>query len=210
MALFRIISYVLVASLSILIGIKISSFLQIPLEITLSGLLTVFCGLLILGISTSPSKVILGLIILFGGFAGIYGIIEISLLVNGLISAVFLLLGGLGAYFVIREVTVEREMSTPVFYIAVPVVLALLLFFLRKKPNISLIISMALYFIIDLLAFFQDFGEVFSIGPISFDLRSSLNILGREFTLSNSDRFFPDCHLLNLYFFGWEDCARQD
>lgn len=108
MAFFRIISYVMVASLSILIGIKISSFLQIPLEIAICGLLTVFCGLLILGISTSPSKVILGLIILFGGFAGIYGIIEISLLVNGLISAVILLLGGLGAYLVIREVTVER------------------------------------------------------------------------------------------------------
>lgn len=108
MAVFRIISYVLVASLSILTGIRISSFLQIPLEITLSGLLTVFCGLLILGISTSSSKVILGLIILFGGFAGVYGIIEISLLVNGLISAVLLLLGGLGAYLVIREVTVEK------------------------------------------------------------------------------------------------------
>ena len=81
-------------------------------------------------------------------------------------------------------------MSTPVLYIAVPVVLALLLFFLRKKPNVSLIISMVLYFTLILLAFFQDFGEVFSIGPISFELRSSLNILGREFTLSNSDRFF--------------------
>jgi len=108
-ALFKIIAYVMFASLSVLLGMKISSFLQIPVEITMGGMLAIFCGLLLLGISTFPSKVIVGIIILYEGFATIYGIVESSLLVNGLISAVLLLLGGLGTYFAVREITIEKE-----------------------------------------------------------------------------------------------------
>jgi hypothetical protein len=107
-AIFRITAYIMFVSLSVLRGTGISSFLGIPIEVTLGGLFAIFYGLLQLGISTSPFKVIIGIIIFYSGFTSIYGILETSLLVNGLISAVILLLGGLGAYFVIREVTVEE------------------------------------------------------------------------------------------------------
>lgn len=107
-AFFRITAYIMFVSVSVLLATGISDFLGIPIEITVGGLIAIFCGLLQLGISTSPSKVVIGIIILDIGFASIYGILESSLLVNGLISAVLLLLGGLGAYFVVREVTVEN------------------------------------------------------------------------------------------------------
>jgi len=107
-AFFRITAYIMFVSVSVLLATGISDFLGIPIEITVGGLIPIFCGLLQLGISTSPSKVVIGIIILDIGFASIYCILESSLLVNGLISAVLLLLGGLGAYFVVREVTVEN------------------------------------------------------------------------------------------------------
>jgi hypothetical protein len=107
-AFFRITAYILFVSVSVLLGTGISDFLRIPIEITIGGLIAIFCGLLQLGISTSPSKVVIGIIIFDIGFASIYGILESSLLVNGLISVILLLLGGLGAYFVVREVTVEN------------------------------------------------------------------------------------------------------
>ena len=107
-ALFRIIAYIMFVSVSVLLGTGISKFLGIPIEIIVGGLFAIFCGLLQLGISTSPSKVVIGIIIFNIGFASIYGILESSLLVNGLISAVILLLGGLGAYFVVREVMAEE------------------------------------------------------------------------------------------------------
>ncbi len=107
-AFFRITAYIMFVSVSVLLATGISDFLGIPIEITVGGLIAIFCGLLQLGISTSPSKVVIGIIILDIGFASIYCILESSLLVNGLISAVLLLLGGLGAYFVVREVTVEN------------------------------------------------------------------------------------------------------
>jgi hypothetical protein len=105
---FRTTAYIMFVSVSVLLATGISDFLSIPIEITVGGLIAIFCGLLQLGISTSPSKVVIGIIILDIGFASIYCILESSLLVNGLISAVLLLLGGLGAYFVVREVTVEN------------------------------------------------------------------------------------------------------
>jgi len=107
-AFFRITAYIMFVGVSVLLATRISDFLGIPIEINVGGLIAIFCGLLQLGISTSPSKVVIGIIILDIGFASIYGILESSLLVNGLISAVLLLLGGLGAYFVVREVTVEN------------------------------------------------------------------------------------------------------
>lgn len=109
LAFFRITAYVMFVSLSVLLGSGISIFLGIPIEIPMGGLFAIFCGLLQLGISASPSKVIIGIIIFYSGFASIYGILENSILVNGLISAVILLLGGLGAYFVVREITVESK-----------------------------------------------------------------------------------------------------
>jgi NADH-quinone oxidoreductase subunit N len=81
-------------------------------------------------------------------------------------------------------------MSTPIFYIATPVLIAFVLFFFRKKSKLLIAASMTLYGLLTLLAYFQVFGEVLQLGPLSIDLSTSLSVLGREFILSNSDRFF--------------------
>jgi hypothetical protein len=102
-AAFRVVAYLIMLVLIILVAIRVSSYLGIAVEIVLAGLLLVFCGLLQLGISLAPGKVILGIILFFFGFATVYSVIETSLLVNGLLSAVVLLLGGLGTYLVVKE-----------------------------------------------------------------------------------------------------------
>ncbi len=81
-------------------------------------------------------------------------------------------------------------MSTPILYIALPVFSAFVLFFLRKKSKIMLTLSMTLYGMLSLLAYFHVFGEVLKIGSLSIALNTTLSILGREFILSNADRFF--------------------
>jgi hypothetical protein len=102
--IFRIIAFIMFNTFVILVANGISVFLNIPEDVVLGGLIVIFCGILQLGISSSPSKIILGIILIYVGFSSMYCIIESSLLVNGLISAVILILGGLGTYFVIREV----------------------------------------------------------------------------------------------------------
>jgi hypothetical protein len=102
-SIFRIIAFLILVVFSIIIGIKISSYLQVPLEIIDGGILVLFCGILQLGISTMPLKVILSLVLFFSGFMTIYTFIEISILVNGLMAVIILLLGGLGTYFAVKE-----------------------------------------------------------------------------------------------------------
>jgi hypothetical protein len=102
--IFRIVAFFMFVTFAILVAGSIGKFLGIPEEVVLGGLIVIFSGILQLGISSSPSKVILGIILVYIGFSSLYCIIESSLLVNGLISAVILILGGLGTYFVIREV----------------------------------------------------------------------------------------------------------
>jgi len=107
--IFRIIAFVIMIVVALLEGNAIMGFLNIPLEVIIGGLIAVFCGLLQLGITSSPLKIILGIIFFYVGFSSIYCVIENSLLVNGLLSLVILLLGGLGMYFALRDVRTSIE-----------------------------------------------------------------------------------------------------
>ena len=107
--IFKIIAFVIMIVVALLEGNAIMGFLNIPLEVIIGGLIAVFCGLLQLGITSSPLKIILGIFFFYVGFSSIYCVIENSLLVNGLLSLVILLLGGLGMYFALREVRTSTE-----------------------------------------------------------------------------------------------------
>ena len=107
--IFRITAFVIMIVVALLEGNAIMGFLNISLEVIIGGLIAVFCGILQLGITSSPLKIILGIIFFYVGFSSIFCVIENSLLVNGLLSLVILLLGGLGMYFALREVRTSRE-----------------------------------------------------------------------------------------------------
>lgn len=92
-------------------------------------------------------------------------------------------------------------MSTPVLFIAFPLLAAISLLFLRKRTNLVLILSLSLYGILGLLSFVQNFGEVVKIGPLSIEISTSLNILGRSLELANRDRFF--LVIVSLFMIFW-------
>jgi NADH-quinone oxidoreductase subunit N len=81
-------------------------------------------------------------------------------------------------------------MTTPILYLVIPSLMAFVLFFLRKKPGLSILLSMSLYFLLGLLALLQPFGEVLKIGAASLEIGTSVNVFGRGFILSNPDRYF--------------------
>ncbi|MDP3683188.1 MAG: proton-conducting transporter membrane subunit [Ignavibacteria bacterium] len=88
-------------------------------------------------------------------------------------------------------------MSTPLIYIVFPFILSLVLYFFQKRTRWMVAIGIAASLLLMLFAFFQDFGAVWKIGPISIEIKTILAVLGRSFSLDNQDKFF----LSFVYFF---------
>lgn len=85
---------------------RTSSFLAIAPDQVLPSFFVLFCGFIMLGISQQPFRIILGLLILLAGFEILYGSVEKSLLINGLLMAVTLLIAMVGSYLL---TPVEKE-----------------------------------------------------------------------------------------------------
>lgn len=79
---------------------KTTAYLSLTVDQTLPALAILFCGFLMLGISREPFRIIIGLLTILVGFEILYGAIEQSLLVNGLLAAVFLLIAVVGSYLI--------------------------------------------------------------------------------------------------------------
>lgn len=87
----------------------ISTFLSISPEQILISLFMMVCGFIQLGISQNPYRVFLGLIIVFLGFEFIYGSLESSLLINGMLAAVDLLIALVGSYLITNSLKDGEE-----------------------------------------------------------------------------------------------------
>lgn len=93
-------------------------------------------------------------------------------------------------------------MSTPVLFIFIPLLAALLIFFFERKEKVTLIAGIVLCIFLGIFAFFHNFGSVLKIGPITLEIKTQLVILGRSFSLTNQDKFFLSLvyFLLALWF----------
>jgi len=87
-------------------------------------------------------------------------------------------------------------MSTPVLFILLPFLLSVFLFFLQKRTRLVTTVGIVTCIVLMLFAFFQTFGAVWKIGPISIEIKTDLAVMGRSFSLTNQDKFF----LSFLYF----------
>jgi hypothetical protein len=76
-----------------------STWLGLSIPIAWGSLILIGMGLLQLGISSQPFRVILGLLTVLAGFEILYATVESSALVAALLSAVNLGLSLAGAYF---------------------------------------------------------------------------------------------------------------
>ena len=82
----------------IILGQGITGFLAMDLEQVIAALFLIYAGLMQLGISKHYYRAILGIFAFFMGFEVIYGSIEQSLLINGMLAAIILSIAMIGAY----------------------------------------------------------------------------------------------------------------
>jgi hypothetical protein len=98
---FRILAAGLVLIFIFSVSPKVSDWIpQIPSEILLGGLILISMGLLQVGMTSQPFRVILGLLTVLSGFETLYAAVEVSVLVDGLLAAITLVLALVGSYLI--------------------------------------------------------------------------------------------------------------
>lgn len=98
---FRVLAAILGGLFAITGGVKIIAWLpEINLSQTYGGMILIALGMLQLGLTTQPFKVILGLLTVLSGFEILYAAVESSILITGLLAAVTLGLSVVGAYLI--------------------------------------------------------------------------------------------------------------
>jgi len=95
---FKTLSLVLIWALAFVISKSIASAFQISPEIAFAALAIFGSGLLQLGMRSQPFFIIVGILVVFAGFELLYASVETSVLINGLLSAINLLIALIGSY----------------------------------------------------------------------------------------------------------------
>ena len=98
---FRILAAILAGLFAFTGGAKLTTwFPEITLIQAYGGMILIALGLLHLGLTTQPFKVILGLLTVLSGFEILYAAVESSILITGLLAVVTLGLAVAGAYLI--------------------------------------------------------------------------------------------------------------
>jgi hypothetical protein len=98
--LFRLFTAGIIISATFGLSLRASNWLGLSLPVAWGSLLLAGMGLLHLGISAQPFRVVLGLLTVLAGFEILYAAVESSTLVAALLSAINLCLALAGAYLV--------------------------------------------------------------------------------------------------------------
>lgn len=100
---FRLIALSLIFILVAFMVYRISNYLSIALEIVLAAMLLIGFGIFQLGITHESYKLFLAILVLFFGFELIFSANETSLLINGLLAVVTMLVALMGSFMLINE-----------------------------------------------------------------------------------------------------------
>jgi len=107
---FRIFAAALVGLVAFTWGGKLVTFIpEIAPAQAYGGFILILMGLLHLGLSVRPLRVILGLVTVLAGFEVFYAALEPAVLVTGLLAAVNLSLAMIGAYLITAPLPGEQE-----------------------------------------------------------------------------------------------------
>ena len=99
--IFRILAAILAGLFAFTGGAKLITWLpEITLLQAYGGMILIALGLLHLGLTSQPFRVVLGLLTVLSGFEILYAAVESSILITGLLAAVTLGLAMLGAYLI--------------------------------------------------------------------------------------------------------------
>jgi hypothetical protein len=106
--IFRLLAGILAALIAYSLGLSLVVWApEIGLEQAIGGVILIAEGLVHLGLTARPFRVILGLLTVLSGFEIIYGAIEQSTLVTGLLALMTLGLALIGAYLLISPTLEE-------------------------------------------------------------------------------------------------------
>jgi hypothetical protein len=97
--LFQIFAAGMVIVATFALSLRAAEWLKLSLPVALGGLLLMGLGLLHLGITSDPFRVVIGLLTVLAGFEVLYAAVESSALVTALLVVVNLGLALAGAYF---------------------------------------------------------------------------------------------------------------
>ena len=81
-------------------------------------------------------------------------------------------------------------MTSPLIWIAFPLLIAVVLWFLQQKTSLAPGLATGLCIILALLAWLVPIGNAIKLGPWSLEIQPALVIFGRRFFLESSDRYF--------------------
>jgi hypothetical protein len=107
--IFRLIALCLIFILVAFMVYRISNYLSIALEIVLASMMLIGFGVFQLGITHESYKLFLAILVLFFGFELIFSANETSLLINGLLAVVTMLVALMGSFMIINEFEVGEE-----------------------------------------------------------------------------------------------------
>ena len=100
--LFRLLAAILVVITMISASPAITRYApDTAMSTALGGMILIGLGLLQLGLSDQPIRVVVGLLTVLSGFEILYSVVEISALIVGLLNLVTMSLAVLGAYFIL-------------------------------------------------------------------------------------------------------------
>lgn len=79
-------------------------------------------------------------------------------------------------------------MSAPLIWIVFPLMMAVVLYFLRMRTPLVIILAGICTFSLAALALLMPIASIVRLGPLSFEISATLNVLGRRLVLENGDR----------------------
>ena len=98
--LFRVVAAGLIWATSLALAFRTASWLGMDLAVAWGSLLLMGMGVLYLGITAQPMRIVIGLLTLLAGFEILYAAVETSTLVAALLTVVTLGLALVGAYLI--------------------------------------------------------------------------------------------------------------
>lgn len=107
--IFRLSAYSLILLIMVFMSSGVTQNLSIPLEIVLASFIMIGFAIFQLGISQEPYKVFLAIMTFLLGFELIFTTNESSLLINGLLSMITLLISVVGGYIIVNEFESSEE-----------------------------------------------------------------------------------------------------
>lgn len=96
-------------------------------------------------------------------------------------------------------------MSTPIIWILIPLIIGIILFFIRRWYRITVLIGAIVALLLGLSAIVLPLNVLIKLGPVAFKINASINVLGR--TLILDDQVSPLVALIYILAAFWFSAA---